>query len=155
MNTLNKILWGLVFIVLGVIVALNTLNIIDFNIFFNGWWTFIIIIPCFIGLFNDTNNNKFGNIIGIIIGILLFMVCQGWLRFDLIVKLFIPAILVFIGLYLIFGGLLKSKINEQIKVNKKEGVENIYATFSELIVNKNEEKFLNRAVLDGINPVNV
>ena len=140
MNTLNKILWGLVFIVLGVIVALNTLNIIDFNIFFNGWWTFIIIIPCFIGLFNDTNN-KFGNIIGIIIGILLFMVCQGWLRFDLIVKLFIPAILVFIGLYLIFGGLLKNKINEQIKVNKKEGVENIYATFSEQIVNKNEEKF--------------
>lgn len=141
MNTLNKILWGLVFIVLGVIVALNTLNIIDFNIFFNGWWTFIIIIPCFIGLFNDTNNNKFGNIIGIIIGILLFMVCQGWLRFDLIVKLFIPAILVFIGLYLIFGGLLKNKINEQIKVNKKEGVENIYATFSEQIINKNEEKF--------------
>ena len=45
MEKINRILWGLVFIVLGVVVALNALDIIDFNIFFNGWWTFIIISP--------------------------------------------------------------------------------------------------------------
>ena len=39
MDRINRILWGLVFIVLGVIIALNVFNIIDFNIFFRGWWT--------------------------------------------------------------------------------------------------------------------
>ena len=71
MDKLNRILWGLVFIVLGVVVALNALDIINFNIFFNGWWTLIIIIPCFIGLFDVNNKGKFGNFVGLIIGIVL------------------------------------------------------------------------------------
>lgn len=66
MDKINRILWGLVFIVLGIIIALNVFNIIDFNIFFRGWWTFIIIVPCLIGLFDNTNENKIGNIIGLI-----------------------------------------------------------------------------------------
>ena len=44
MDKINRILWGLVFIVLGVIIALNVFNIIDFNIFFRGWWLVFIIV---------------------------------------------------------------------------------------------------------------
>ena len=147
MEKVNRILWGLVFIVLGVVVALNALDIIDFNIFFNGWWTFIIIIPCFIGLFDDTKEGKLGNIIGLIIGLVLLFVARGWLRFDMVFKLFIPAILVIIGLYLIFGNVFRSKVSDQIKKIKsdKKG-ESICATFSEQFVTKTEEKFENANV---------
>ena len=142
MEKVNRILWGLVFIVLGVVVALNTLDIIDFNIFFRGWWTLIIIIPCFIGLFDMSNEGKLGNIIGLVIGFVLLFVAQGWLRFDLVFKLIVPAILVIIGLYMIFGNVLRNKITEKIQSIKKENKgESICATFSEQFVTKNDEKF--------------
>lgn len=48
MNNLTKILWGIVFIVLGVIIGLNALDITSINVFFKGWWTLVIIIPCLI-----------------------------------------------------------------------------------------------------------
>lgn len=141
MEKVNRILWGLVFIVLGIIVALNIFDIIDFNIFFNGWWTLFIIVPCFIGLFDVNNKGKFGNIIGILIGLMLLLVCQGILRFDLIIKLFIPALLVIIGLYLIFGNVFNNQVNEKVKEKIQSNNESIWATFSEQIVNKKDEKF--------------
>ena len=150
MDKVNRILWGLVFVVLGVVVALNTLNIIDFNIFFDGWWTLIIIVPCFIGLFDTTNESKVGNVIGIIIGIVLLLASWGWLRFDLIFKLFIPAILVIIGLYMIFGNLFKNNVKEKVKAKKEKGHgESIVATFSEQMVTKKDEVFEN-ANLDAV-----
>ena len=150
MEKVNRILWGLVFIVLGVIVALNALDIIDFNIFFNGWWTLLIIIPCFIGLFDSSNEGKIGNIVGLIIGIVLLLLCQGWLRFDLVIKLFIPAILVFVGIYLIFGNLFRNKIVDKVNEIKSKGNgEAITATFSEQFVAKSGEEFKN-ANIDAI-----
>ena len=148
MEKVNRILWGLVFIVLGVVVALNALDIINFNIFFNGWWTFIIIIPCFIGLFDGTKENKLGNIIGILVGVVLLLVAQGLLRFDIVFKLFIPAVLVIIGLYLLFGNVFRSKVTDKLRELKKESGngEAICATFSEQFVTKNDEKFENATV---------
>ena len=66
MKKTSNILWGLVLVALGVIFALNALDIADFNIFFDGWWTLFIIVPCTVGLF--TEREKTGNIIGTIIG---------------------------------------------------------------------------------------
>ena len=148
MEKLNRILWGLVFIVLGIVIALNTLDIINFNIFFNGWWTFIIIIPCFIGLFDGTKEGKLGNIIGILVGVVLLLVAQGLLRFDIVFKLFIPAVLVIIGLYLLFGNVFRSKVTDKLRELKKESGngEAICATFSEQFVTKNDEKFENATV---------
>lgn len=143
MEKINRILWGIIFITLGVIVALNTLDIINFNIFFNGWWTLLIIIPCFIGLFDGTKEGKLGNIIGILVGVVLLLVAQGLLRFDIVFKLFIPAVLVIIGLYLLFGNVFRSKVTDKLRELKKESGngEAICATFSEQFVTKNDEKF--------------
>ena len=148
MEKLNRILWGLVFIVLGIVIALNALDIINFNIFFNGWWTFIIIIPCFIGLFDGTKEGKLGNIIGVLVGVVLLLVAQGLLRFDIVFKLFIPAVLVIIGLYLLFGNVFRSKVTDKLRELKKESGngEAICATFSEQFVTKNDEKFENATV---------
>ena len=147
MEKINRILWGIVFIVLGVIVALNTLDIINFNIFFNGWWTLLIIIPCFIGLFDETNKSKIENIFGMIIGLLLLLICQNIIDITTIFKLFVPGVFVFIGIYLIIGNVFANKKYEKIKekVGKKD-CEVICATFAEQYVNKENDKVSNAKV---------
>lgn len=60
MKKLSSILWGIVLIAAGVIFGLNALEIVDVNIFFDGWWTLFIIVPCAVGVFSDSD--KTGNI---------------------------------------------------------------------------------------------
>ena len=151
MYKVNRILWGMVFIVLGIIVALNALDIIRFNIFFHGWWTLFIIIPCFIGLFDDSNKSKFGNIVGLVIGLLLLLLCQGLIKLDIIFKLFIPIILIIIGMYLIFGNVLKNDVSKKFKDVKVSGkTESVCATFAEQFVTKNADDSVENIALDAI-----
>ena len=81
MKKIGNILWGIVFIALGIIIALNALGVAKINVFFDGWWTLFIIIPCFIGLFKE--REKTGNIIGLLIGIVLLLCCQNILDFNM------------------------------------------------------------------------
>ena len=71
MKKFGNLLWGLVFIIIGIIWGINSLGIASINIFFTGWWTLFIIIPCFIGLFRE--REKMGNLIGLLIGIVLLL----------------------------------------------------------------------------------
>ena len=96
MKKLGNVLWGIVLIAIGLIVGANALGITNINIFFDGWWTLIIIIPCFIGLF--TEKEKTGNIIGILIGVALLLACRDIINFNVIWKLLFPTILVAIGI---------------------------------------------------------
>ena len=61
MKKFGNVLWGIVLIIIGLIIGGNALGIVNINIFFDGWWTLFIIIPCFIGLFKD--DEKTGNLI--------------------------------------------------------------------------------------------
>ena len=53
MKGYKNIIWGLLFIIVGIIVFTNSFGITNITIFFDGWWTLFIIVPCFIGLFKD------------------------------------------------------------------------------------------------------
>ena len=141
MKKFGNVLWGLVLIAIGLIIGGNALGITNIDIFFDGWWTMFIIIPCFIGLFKD--NEKTGNLIGLLIGIALLLACQDILSFDLIWKLALPAILVAIGISIIFKDVIGGKVNSEIKkLNKKRSGENAYcATFAGQDVNFDGEKF--------------
>ncbi len=138
MKNKDKVLWGFVLIIIGVIIALNSLGITNIDIFFDGWWTFFIIIPCFIDLFSD-EKGKMGNIIGLAIGVFLLLGVRNILPFDFITKLIVPFILVMIGLSLIFKNAWSKKINEKIIAKKKNDMESITATFSGQKVMKEEE----------------
>ncbi len=100
MRKFSNILWGLLFILVGLIIGLNSFGITDINFFFDGWWTLFIIIPCTIELFRS--RDKTGNLIGIAIGVALLLACQEILTFDMLWKLMLPTILVIIGLSLVF-----------------------------------------------------
>ena len=141
MKKIGNVLWGIVLIVIGLIIGGNSLGITDINIFFEGWWTLFIIIPCFIGLFKD--NEKTGDIIGLLIGIALLLGCQNILDFDLIWKLAFPTILIIIGVSIIFKDILGGEVSSKIKkLNEKRNGENSYCSiFAGQNVNFNGEKF--------------
>lgn len=141
MNNIKNILWGIVLIIIGVIIGLNTMGIINIDIFFDGWWTLFIIVPCFIGLF--TNKDKTGNIIGLLVGVILLLGMQNIIDFNLIWKFLLPSIIVIIGLSLIFKNTFNSKINSEIKkLNSKNTKDNEYcATFSGQRIDFPNEEF--------------
>ena len=116
MKKASCVIWGILLIAAGVIFALNALNIADIDIFFSGWWTLFIIVPCGVGLF--TEREKTGNIIGIAIGVFLLLCCQDILSFSMLWKLLVPAIIVIIGLKMVLTGLFGNKANEIISKMK-------------------------------------
>lgn len=101
MKKISTVIVGIVFIIVGVIVGLNSFGITNINMFFDGWWTLFIIIPAINGLVTD--EEKTGSIIWLIIGITLLLGCQDLISFDILWKLTLPVILVFIGLSIMFN----------------------------------------------------
>ena len=141
MKKISKILWGAVLIAIGVIFSLNAFGITDNKVFFDGWWTLFIIVPCFIGIFTD--REKTGNIIGLLIGLFLLLCCQNVLSFGMLWKLAIPAVIVIIGLKLILGGLFGDRAVKMISESRQNG-DNIKigcATFSGQDMNFDGEVF--------------
>lgn len=132
MRKLGNTLWGIVFIIIGVILTLNALDITDINLFFEGWWTLLIIIPSAIELI--AKENKFWSAIWLLVGILLFLACRDILDFDIIWKLTIPVILILIGINLIFKDKIDQKIENKNKEIKEKGetLEEYCATFGEV-----------------------
>lgn len=141
MAKFKNIIWGVILVAIGVIVGLNALNITDIEIFFEGWWTLIIIIPCFIGIF--TEKEKFGSILGVCIGVFLLLCCQDILEFSMIWKLGLPVIVVAIGLKMIFSGMFRNKSDKVIEKVKVDGLEmpKFNATFSGNNANYSGEMF--------------
>ena len=117
MKKTTNVLWGIILIALGVIIALNSFNITHINIFFDGWWTLFIIVPCVIGLFKD--EDKTGSIIGILVGVALLLGVRKILSIDMLLKLALPVILVVVGISLILKDALNAETKNKIKeINK-------------------------------------
>lgn len=153
MKRSKAILWGIVLVIIGVLLGLDSLGILSFDIFFDGWWTLILIVPCFIGIFTD--QDKMGNVIGLIIGVFLLFCSQNILSFDLILKLLFPIIIVLVGSKMIFGSVKSKKsANVMNDVVQSGGTMNqTVATFSGQDVIFNGEEFTGaelNAVFGGI-----
>ena len=110
MKKSTKIVWGVALIIIGAIIALDRLNVISFDVIFDGWWTLFIIVPCAIGLFQ--RQSVTGNLIGVIVGVTLFAVHRGWLNWDLVGDMIFPVILVAVGAGIIFTKKEKETFDE-------------------------------------------
>ncbi len=141
MKKISNVLWGVVLIAVGALIALNAFEVTNIDIFFDGWWTLFLIVPCFIGLF--TEHDRTGNIIGLLIGVFLLLCCQGLMSFGLLWKLAIPVVIIIIGLKLIFNGVWNNKSGRIIQEMKADGKElkNGYAAFSGTNMNFDGEVF--------------
>lgn len=120
-------------IIIGVIIGLNAFHITNIDLFFDGWWTLFIIVPCFFCLFKD--QDKTGNIIGLIVGIYLLLYCQGLINFQFAWKLVVAVIFVLIGLKMIFKDTFnKKKPHQNIYDNQLYTGGNYDVTFNGLIL---------------------
>lgn len=119
MKKTSGLVWGIVLISAGVLAALSALDIVNINLFFSGWWTLIIIIPCAVGLV--TKREKTDNLIGLGVGILLLLCCQGVVDFSLLLKLFVPAIILLIGIKILINAVKGNNAAEIISDMKTDG----------------------------------
>ena len=113
MKRSNQIIWGIVLVLIGLLLGLNAMGITHINLFFDGWWTLFIIVPCAVGLFSGKDVT--GNIIGIGIGAFLLLCCQDILDFGMLWKLVFPAIIVLFGVKMIFGNRFERASSQVIK----------------------------------------
>ena len=133
MKKIENTVIGFILIIIGVIIGLNAFHITNIDLFFDGWWTLFIIVPCFFGLFKD--QDKTGNIIGLIVGIYLLLYCQGLINFQFAWKLVVPVIFVLIGLKMIFKDTFnKKKPHQNIYDNQLYTSGNYDVTFNGLIL---------------------
>jgi predicted membrane protein len=123
MKTASRVIWGVILICAGVIFGLNALGVTDIDVFFDGWWTLFIIIPCGVGLF--TERHKTGNIMGLLIGVGLLLWCRDILDLSLLWKLILPILIVLLGIKLIFGEFIGKKVREKISKEEAEHISNM------------------------------
>lgn len=153
MNKAKSIILGVVLVFLGVAIGLKTTGIINFDLFFDGWWTLLIIIPSIVSLFESQSRK--GGIIGLVIGVALLLACQDILSFDIVRKLALPVVIVLLGLMLIFKDAFNSAARKVAKKLKEQGVnkEEYCATFSSSKINLINQPLKNAeltAVFGGI-----
>jgi len=95
MKNNTKHVLGLLLVVFGIVFLLTRLGIIPVNLFFDGWWTFLLIIPAAYSMLKTGVST--GNAVVLAIGIFFFLEENGW-NFR---GIFVPVIVIVFGLALL------------------------------------------------------
>ena len=95
----SALIWGLIFVAVGIIFAGNALNIWYIDIFFPGWWTLFLIIPGLISMVRYGFN--WGSGILVTIGLVLLFDALDIIDDGVIWKLIFPLVLVAVGISII------------------------------------------------------
>ncbi len=83
MKKLAKQFLGFSIAAIGVLWILNVTGVIGFDIFFRGWWTLLIILPCTAHLIAHPN---WGSFSGIALGAILLLQAQGYIDWSVFWK---------------------------------------------------------------------
>ncbi len=110
MKKVNSCFWGIIIAIVGVLFLGNTFEWWSVDIFFNGWWTLFIIIPSIYGLVNKEITSS---LLGLAIGILLFLAAQSFIEWKAVGQAFIPIMLIIIGLTMALKPKNKVKLNSK------------------------------------------
>ena len=143
MNKRN-LFWGIVLIVVGILFLGRNMNWWNFSIFFEGWWTLFLIVPSIISLVRKESMGT--SFLILVLGVLMLLASQNVIGWSTIWKVFLPIIIMVVGLSIIFG-------NRKVKTKKVKGNAKEYvAIFSGVdeVINKIESDFKMTAVFGGI-----
>lgn len=100
-RNLSLLFLGAVLIFLGVLWGGNSFGVWDVDLFFPGWWTLFLIIPPLFGMIQ--HGVKSFDLVVLFIGLMLLFSAQGVFAWDTVGKLFMPALLIVVGLMVIFN----------------------------------------------------
>lgn len=98
----SALLMGIILILVALFIMAKAFGIITFSIFFDGWWTLFLIIPCGVALFNK-DANRTACITGLIVGVFLLLCAQDVIGWNMMFPLGIAALLILVGVKLIFN----------------------------------------------------
>lgn len=143
MNKKN-LFWGIVLIVVGILFLGRNMNWWNFSIFFEGWWTLFLIVPSIISLVRKESMGT--SFLILVLGVLMLLASQNVIDWSTIWKVFLPIIIMVVGLSIIFGN-RKAK-EKRVRANAKEYVA-IFSGVDE-VINKIESDFKMTAVFGGI-----
>ena len=131
-KTFVSIFWGVLIIALGVILGGNAINIWNINVFFPGWWTMFIILPCLYWIFKS--GPDIVNVFGLIIGVVLLLGNTETFGPYISWKLFLPIVIVLIGVSIIVSAIKRAN-------KKKNGVFSGKTTFADQRYNYDGKPF--------------
>lgn len=132
---ISDIVLGVILIAVGIIFLGNEFGFWNIELFFDGWWTLIIIIPSALGLFQ--HGSKLSSALGLLIGLLLLLASRNEISWSSVGKIFLPSLLILVGLSVIF----KKNFNKG-KINNKDNKSSYIAIFSGTEDNISNETFL-------------
>ena len=143
MNKRN-LFWGILLIVVGILFLGRNMDWWDFSIFFDGWWTLFLIVPSVISLVRREGIGT--SFLILTLGVLMLLACQDVIEWSTIWKIFVPLIIIVIGLSIIFAN--RKVKGKEIKANAKEYVA-IFSGVDE-VINKIESDFKITSVFGGV-----
>ncbi len=94
-----RILLGVLLILAGRGYAGDVMGFWHFDLFFAGWWSLFIIIPCLVSIVE--NGFDTGNSLGLVFGLMLLFSAQGILSWHRMIQLLFPALLIILGIGLL------------------------------------------------------
>lgn len=115
-NKMGNIVVGALFLVIGIGFLGDVLDAWNFDLFFDGWWTLFIIIPCVVGMVHSGIN--MGSLIGIAIGISLLLMQTDLLPLNFR-EMFLPLGIIVIGVLIIFKGFIFKGFRKSNHVSHK------------------------------------
>lgn len=143
MNKKN-LFWGIVLIVVGILFLGRNMNWWNFSIFFEGWWTLFLIVPSIISLVRKESMGT--SFLILVLGVLMLLASQEVIEWSTIWKVFLPIIIMVVGLSIIFG-------NRKVKTKKvRENAKEYVAIFSGVdeMIGKIESDFKVTSVFGGV-----
>ncbi len=125
-NKITALTTGIIFIFFGGLLLGNI--IWDWDVFFDGWWTLFIIVPCAISLLSSGVHA--GNLIALSIGVLLLLSEQDFIDYNFMWKMIFPIVFVSVGISIIIKSLKKQpSVSEDFSSRKHPKNENATAIF--------------------------
>ena len=138
----RSMFWGILLIVVGILFLGRNMNWWYFSIFFDGWWTLFLIVPSIISLVR--REGVASSFLILALGVLMLLASQNVIEWSMIWKIFVPLIIIVVGLSIIFG----NRRVRKPKVNAKEYVA-IFSSVDEMI-GKIESDFKVTSVFGGV-----
>lgn len=93
---------GVILILLGFYWACRSLGVIHFSIFFDGWWTFLIMIPCLLNFIQGKSRGT--SLSGIILAGMLLLWKQDVIPGAYIPAIFLSMVFILIGISIVMSG---------------------------------------------------
>lgn len=145
---ISSTLWGLLFIAIGIGIIGHMAGAWEVNLFFKGWWTLFLIIPSLLGMIE--HGIHIGNTIVLLLGVALLACCQGVLPWEVLYRMAGPAVLVLIGVMMVFKSLFHVGFGRVKVPNERRMEELVVFSGKKLVVQNTFYGIDGEAVFGGL-----